>query len=1110
VYDTQGQPFSFGESAVRTLPLLILLSWPGASEQAVGAIPEDSALVQLVHVDGDVLTVQWDSAGVRHRQQYKPRFVLQGVPISVTRHVDLELTRFSVVGPNTRFVLGRKGSLDEPFSFDTSRVQAFRGSVKDQAGSDVLIVFGDVQTTGYIDLGAGRRRLLISSKDKNGAPLPHGMTSVFPSGNVMGYQPPVPICGVEATLFPAATNRVTDAVVPYSGLQPAKGIRHVELAVDTDYDYFALFGDRDAATEYLVQMYTEVSHLFLRDAKAHFELVFVRLWDDPTFPLERTEGGGNVSGGPVTFDVFQFVSGSRNAAYGGIAYGGLCDYGIVSEIYYVQGFFSDPTVPSPYHYDIFVAAHELGHNAGAPHTHDVGIDRCDDPFAPPQRGTIMSYCQQSYSGLNANQDLYFHRLSAADMIGSFQYATCVVDDCNLNNRDDALDILLGSSSDVNGDAVPDECEDCNSNGVLDDEDLVNGTSTDVNGNTIPDKCEPDCNGNGIPDLTDILNGTSADLYGNAVPDECETDCNGNGISDYTEIQANMSRDVDRNAVLDQCQDCDINGTTDHAALNGAHNLWITSGSPVAPLREFFATTGVLVRASTPTPSVSEGQDVVIAPDGRILVSSAGTNRIQAYDRNATFIKDIVPPGTSGMNFPTGMLILADGRLLVASRDTDNILAFDAITGEPLGVFVSAGAGGLARPHGMTIGPNGNLFVTSDTNEIIEYNGQDGSFVGVFVSEPANGGLLQPRDLVFKPDGKLLVTSFGTNQVLEYDGQSGTPMGSWAVLGFSVDGMTPVYPWEIEIGPNGNVFVSRAWPYSDDTSDADLDGAPLHFSNAQVFEYDVCNGNFVRVHLGGKDHGLFFPTGFAFMPGWDADCNFNLLPDTCDTASGYSFDRNYNRVPDECEVDCNGNGRLDRLDIIPFGLSRDCNRNLSPDGCDIALGFSTDCDGGGVPDECEPDCNGIVPMDSCGFHAGRATDCDGNGEPDSCEIFQATAADCNANCIPDPCDPDFDADGLINDCDGDIDGDGVNNINDDCDFTPSGIPVSIRGRPISDTNGDCVVNLPDLIRLVGPTRTCLYGPGVLLSLGCTGYYDYDFDGDVDLRDVAGFQNVFGKK
>ncbi len=1131
---------------MQTPLLLVFLSWVGASGHAADAIPEDSALVQLLHADGDVLTVKWDSAGVGELRQSKPRFVLEGIPISATRRVDLELTPFSVAGPDTRFVLGREGAPDEPFVFDTSRVRAFRGRVKDQAGSEVLVVFGDVQTTGYIDLGTGRKRFLLSSKDRNGIRLPHGITSIFPAGNVAGYHPPVPFCGVNQTILPLGTKPVHDAGVPSVGSEPARGIRHVELAVESDYAYFTLFGDRGAATEYLVQMYAQVSHIFLRDARARLELVLVRLWDAPIATSRRLvdDGklGGIAFGGPVAFDVAQFVSGSRGAPYGGIAGGGLCGSGVASEIYYVQGFFSDPTIPSPYLYDIFVAAHELGHNAGAPHTHAAGIDNCANPSATPQRGTIMSYCQQTYSGLNANQDLYFHRLIAAGMIGRFQSAYCVVEDCNLNDDDDALDILGGASADVNRNGVPDECEDCNNNGVLDDEDVASQTSDDINANGIPDECEPDCNGNGIPDLTDIVDGASSDLYGNAVPDECETDCNGNDVSDYTEIQGDMSKDVDRNAALDECQDCDNDGTTDHAALNGAHNLWIASGLPAAPVREFFATTGVLVRAST-APLVSVGQDVVIAPDGRILVSSAGTNRIQAYDRSARFIEDFVPPGTLGLSFPTGMLVLADGRLLVASRNTDNVLAFDATTGAPLGEFVSAGSGGLYKPYGLTVGPDGNLFVASETNEIIEYDGLDGSFVRVFVSAPANGGLLQPRDLVFKRDGQLLVTSHGTDQVLEYDGQSGAPIGSWAVLGWSVSGMTPAKPWGIEIGPNGNVFVSRALSNLQSTSDAGTGGEPLHLSDAKVFEYDVCNGNFVRVHVGGGDLDLSVPTGFAFIPGWDHDCNFNLVPDACDTASGASFDLNGNQVPDECEIDCNGNGRLDRLDVIPFGPSLDCNNNLTPDECDIAAGTSTDFDGSGVPDECEPDCNGIAPIDSCGFDTGSEPDCDGNGQPDSREILEATAADCNANCIPDICEPDFDADGVIDDCDDDTDDDGVPNELDLCDFTPLGQPVTDDGCPARgaccfqvgvcventdttdcasvggtyqghrstckfkcvfpcDFDGDNDVDLVDSATFV----RCLTGPTGAAAAGCQAG-DPDNDHDVDLGDVAVLQNLF---
>jgi hypothetical protein len=128
-------------------------------------------------------------------------------------------------------------------------------------------------------------------------------------------------------------------------------------------------------------------------------------------------------------------------------------------------------------------------------------------------------------------------------------------------------------------------------------------------------------------------------------------------------------------------------------------------------------------------------------------------------------------------------------------------------------------------------------------------------------------------------------------------------------------------------------------------------AGLHLTNAQVYEFDVRNGNFVRTHIGGNDHGLRFPTGFDFVPGWGIDCDRNLLPDSCDVAVA-GVDADASGVPDTCEADCNANGRLDRLDIVPYGPALDCNANLVPDGCDIDGGGSDDCNLDGRPDECQ--------------------------------------------------------------------------------------------------------------------------------------------------------------
>ncbi len=167
---------------------------------------------------------------------------------------------------------------------------------------------------------------------------------------------------------------------------------------------------------------------------------------------------------------------------------------------------------------------------------------------------------------------------------------------------------------------------------------------------------------------------------------------------------------------------------------------------------------------------------------------------------------------------------------------------------------------------------------------------------------------------------------------------------------------------------------------------------------------------------------------------------------------------------------------------------DCNGNGVPDPDDVAGGTSGDCNSNDVPDECEPDCND-------------------NGTVDVCDILAGTSSDCDRNRNPDECDSDFDGDGTIDGCDSDVDGDGVPNRDDDCPFTPLGIPVGLVGQPISDTNGNCVVDLADYKRFVSCLNTG--GPNIPLGRDCTQFHDYDGDRDVDLQDAAGFQYAFGQ-
>ena len=75
---------------------------------------------------------------------------------------------------------------------------------------------------------------------------------------------------------------------------------------------------------------------------------------------------------------------------------------------------------------------------------------------------------------------------------------------------------------------------------------------------------------------------------------------------------------------------------------------------------------------------------------------------------------------------------------------------------------------------------------------------------------------------------------------------------------------------------------------------------------------------------------------------------------------------------------------------------DCNNNGFDDSLDICNGVSQDCNGNGIPDECEEDCNGNGLADTCDIEADFSIDCDLDQLIDSCEIASNPALDMNGN------------------------------------------------------------------------------------------------------------------
>jgi DNA-binding beta-propeller fold protein YncE len=234
-----------------------------------------------------------------------------------------------------------------------------------------------------------------------------------------------------------------------------------------------------------------------------------------------------------------------------------------------------------------------------------------------------------------------------------------------------------------------------------------------------------------------------------------------------------------------------------------------------------------------------------APPGRartktfVYVTSYESDSVLKFNASTgAFVGVFVPPGSGGLNGPTGLTFGPDGHLYVASFVFNNsILKYHGSSGQFLGVFVAEGSGGLQGPMDLKFGPNGDLYVaTSYSGGVFRYNGQTGAFVTKFTSGPSGAEALDwhlgdlfvsshVSDKVFRfdgqtgdnlgpvtdgfldwatgfdfgADGNIYAASFFDDSVMKFNFQTGDWMGTFASNCFG--------PAMIEFGPNGDLYVA---------------------------------------------------------------------------------------------------------------------------------------------------------------------------------------------------------------------------------------------------------------------------------------------------------------
>lgn len=1033
----------------------------------------------------------------------------------------LSLSRFEVVSPDASIVVVGVDGVERSLPFDASDVVLLRGEVEGRAGSSAFLAVSPHGSRGRVDLGPGGGTYAL--QPAAGALASHAVT-IAPAASGGAH---APLC---AGCLPGASSPLGDQVAV--GVAAPPTIRQIRIAVETDYEFSQLFAGPTQSVAYLVGMYGAISDVFARDAASTFAISFIRLWEtpddlfnEPGNPLAPFANFWSAEMEHVERDVAQFVSGRRDLPAGGSAYlNGICNLSSgYSWLGYVYGDIGELAVDDPFNRDAFVAAHELGHNAAALHTHQYGIDQCHLAATTPQRGTIMSYCSQTFTGGAGNSDMRFHTAVQDVIRSAVGVYPCLGNDCNLNAIPDADELAIGLVADVNLDGIPDECQDCDGDGVPDPVEIAEGAA-DIDGNGVPDACEPDCNDNGLPDGYDIV-----DHFVPSFVDDFESD-RGWTFENLGAETGDFERGIpvnDPDWALDPPADADGSGrclltwnaigptvvaggavaatsplldlTPPNDQLRYARWLFPAPGSPArlrvqisgidgeAPwttVADHAPTGGTWVRAvrslqslGVPLSSTMRLRFVVDVPEGPGAEAGIDEFAIGQF-LPATEADDY------GDGVPDVCEIDCDGNGRSDYTDIQLDMSLDLDRNAELDSCQDCDLDGIPDLEAMAGGAN--VWIGAlDQGGLRQYLARSGTFV----SGTSDAGIGTPGDVRVAPDGRVLVTDREQHRVVAF-AADGTLLGDLVTPGSG--GL--MNPGAIEFEPgSGNLLVASAGTdavlrYAPDGTfieAAVLPGAGglqgpfglarrggrIHVTSAEgrVLVYNLADGAALGEFVTLLDNGgLDTPRGLLFLP------NGDLLVASYETSQVLRYDSDGGFIG---QFNQNGTETVLTLDQ-PW-----CIR-LGPGG-DVYVSRTHDHDEGGALGPGARDAAlhltnaRIYQFDAdLGFLKRAYVQGVDSGieHPTGFDFNPPSELDCNLNLRPDSCDI---------------------TLGSSLDVNGDGVPDECQGGCAGNTNDDEVVDLGDLLHVLANWGACP---------ACAA--DVDGNGMVDASDLAVVLSAWG--
>ena len=357
--------------------------------------------------------------------------------------IELELERLEL--PFTKDAIVRVDGETVPLRDVLGDLSLWRGSVPGIPNSSAFVSFSSEGSSGWVDLGPGLGKLHLTtvrpvagSASADDAPQQRWVWD----SQVEAARTSAPPEFCQGSLYAPGT-----AALPVPDPESASTVvgltlPDARLAIETDFQFYELFNDTTAATQYVTGLIAAVSEAYERDVQTSLSIAYLGIHSTSNDGWSAQDTGGdagdvltefrNAWGGdfPVAADLAHFISGENLG--GGIAYlSVLCNqsfgFGVSGNINgnINWGLFTGAS--SFLNWDFIVVAHELGHNFGSDHTHefcpplDDCFTNCDGTSNCP-RGTIMSYCHTC--GGTGNIDLQFHP-HVASVMRSNVFTSCL-------------------------------------------------------------------------------------------------------------------------------------------------------------------------------------------------------------------------------------------------------------------------------------------------------------------------------------------------------------------------------------------------------------------------------------------------------------------------------------------------------------------------------------------------------------------------------------------------------------------------------------------------------------------------------------------------------------